>query len=130
MPYLALDTTCELTTDDRRAATAALTDLYTDELAATASHVAVVIREHPSAAMSLGHGVEGPIGVFDAAVRRGRSHEHRRAFVVGVTDWLDAEWNVPRPNVQVAFTEHDGDQLVSADTVADEQSPDEDAYED
>lgn len=130
MPYLALDTTCELTTDDRRACTAAITDLYADEMATTRSHVAVAIREHPSAAMALGRAVEGPIAVLDADVRRGRSLEHRREFALGVVDWLDEEWDVPRPNVKVAFTEHEGDQLMGADRVGEEWSADEDAYED
>lgn len=131
MPYLALDTTCELATDDRRACTAALTDLYTDEMATTAGHVAVAVREYPPAAMSLGRAVEGPIAILDADVRRGRSLEHRRAFALGVVDWLDAEWDVPRPNAKVVFTEHDGEQMMGADRVGGEWSPDgEETHED
>ena len=130
MPYLALDTTCELTSDDRRACTAALADLYADEMATTRSHVAVTIREQPPAAMSLGRAVEGPIAVLDADVRRGRSLEHRRAFALGVVDWLDEEWDVPRSNLKVVFTEHDGDQMMGADRVGSEWSPDENTDED
>jgi phenylpyruvate tautomerase PptA (4-oxalocrotonate tautomerase family) len=123
MPYLALDTTRELATDDRRACTAALTDLYAHEMATARSHVAVAVREHPSGAMALGRAEHGPIAVLDADVRRGRSLEHRRAFALEVVDWLDEEWDVPRPNAKVVFTEHNGDQMMGADRVGGEWSP-------
>lgn len=126
MPHLALDTTCELTADDRQACTAALTDRYTDEMATTAGHVAVTIRDHPPAAMSLRRAVEGPIAVLDADVRRGRSFDRRRSFALTVIDWLHEEWDVPNPNVKVVFTEHDGDQLMGADRVGSEWLPEED----
>jgi hypothetical protein len=125
MPYLALDTTCDLTTEERRVCTTAITDRYTDEMATTAGHVAVTVREHPPAAMSLGRAEDGPIAVLDADVRRGRSLQQRRAFALGIIDWLDEEWDVPRPNAKVAFTEHVGDQLTGADRVGGEWSPEE-----
>ena len=130
MPYLALDTTYEPAEEERRACTTALTDLYVDEMRTTAGHVAVAIREHPEGAMSIGRAVDGPIAVLDADVRRGRSFERRRAFALAVIDWLAEAWDVPRPNLKVAFTEHDGDQLMGADRVGGEWSPDEEAGED
>lgn len=125
MPYLALDTTYDASPADRRACTDALTDIYTDEMATTAGHVAVAIREHPADAMSLGRAVDGPIAVLDADIRRGRSFERRRTFALAVIDWLDEQWAVPRPNLKVAFTEHDGNQLMGADRVGGEWSPEE-----
>ena len=125
MPYLALDTTAEPSADDRRACTAALTDRYVEEMATTPGHVAVAIREHPPSAMSLGRAEEGPIAVLDADVRRGRSFERRRSFGLAVVDWLEEAWGVPRPNVKVAFTQHDGEELMGADRVGGEWSPDE-----
>jgi hypothetical protein len=125
MPYLTLDTTCELTPDQRRACTAALTERYAAEMATGTDHVAVAVREHPPEAMSLGRAVDGPIAVLDADVRRGRSFERRRSFALAAIDWLAEEWSVPRPNLKVAFTEHDGDRLMGADRVGGEWSPDE-----
>lgn len=75
--------------------------------------------------MSLGRAVDGPIAVLDADVRRGRPFDRRRAFALAVVDWLCESWGVPRPNAKVAFTEHDGDQLMGADRVGGEWSPDE-----
>lgn len=89
MPYLAVDTTHDTSPSECRACTSALTEIYTDEMMTTASHVAVVIREHPRGAMSLGRAVDGPIVVLDADIRRGRSLERRRTFALAVIDWLD-----------------------------------------
>ncbi|SFG92640.1 hypothetical protein SAMN04488063_3335 [Halopelagius inordinatus] len=125
MPVLELDTTATLTDEKRRETTAAVTDLYTAEMATTEGHVAVTVREHPTAAMSLGRAVDGPIAVLDADVRRGRPFERRRSFAVAVVDWLEDGLDVPRPNAKIVFTEHDGDQLMGADRVGGEWSPDE-----
>ncbi|SEH65867.1 hypothetical protein SAMN05192561_1235 [Halopenitus malekzadehii] len=125
MPHLALDTTADPTAADRRAFTEAVTDIYGAEMRTSTGHIAVTIREHPPSAMSLGRAVEGPLAVLDADVRRGRSFERRRAFALAVIDWLAAEWAVPRPNGKIVFTEHDGDQLMGADRVGEDWSPDE-----
>ena len=125
MPYLALDTTYAPTDAERRACTAAITERYVEEMATTAGHVAVAVRDHPPAAMALGRAVDGPIAVLDADVRRGRSLDRRRSFALSVVDWLETNWDVPRPNVKIAFTEHEGDQLMGADRVGGEWSPDE-----
>lgn len=126
MPYLALDTTFSPTDAERRAATAALTERYVEEMATTPGHVAIVVREHPPAAMALGRAQpDEPIAVLDADVRRGRPFDRRRAFALAVIDWLEGAWGVPRPNAKVVFTEHPGDQLMGADRVGGEWSPEE-----
>ncbi len=73
--------------------------------------------------MSLGRAVDGPIVVLDADIRRGRSLERRRTFALAVIDWLDRKWDVPQSNIKVTFTEHDGDQLMGADRIGGEWSP-------
>lgn len=124
MPYLALDTTYDPTDADRRACTAMLTDRYVEEMATTAGHVAVAVRQHPPAAMALGRAIEDqPIAVLSADVRRGRSFDRRRSFALAVIDWLETEWGLPRPNAKVVFTEHPGNDLMGADRVGGEWSP-------
>ncbi|KTG10338.1 tautomerase [Haloprofundus marisrubri] len=127
MPYLALDTTYAPTVDERRACTESLTELYTEKMETTAGHVAVAVRAHPQESMSLGRAVDGPIAVLNADVRRGRPFEQRRAFGLAVVDWLEAAWNFPRPNVKVVFTEHEGHDLMGADRVGGEWSPEEES---
>ncbi|WP_224269235.1 tautomerase [Haloprofundus salinisoli] len=94
-------------------------------MATTAGHVAVVVREHPPTAMSLGRAVDGPIATLNADIRRGRSFKRRRTFALAVVNWLEVAWDVPRPNVKVAFTEHEGHDLMGADRVGGEWPPEE-----
>ena len=122
MPYLALDATHTPTESQQRDCTSALTDLYTEIMETESAHVAVAIRTHPSEAMALGRAVDGPIAVLSADIRRGRPFEQRRAFGLAVIDWLDTEWEIPRPNLKIVFTEHEGDQLMGADRVGGEWS--------
>lgn len=117
MPHLQLDTTYDATDEERRTATAALTELYTEEMRTTDGHVAVTVREHPPSAMSLGRAVEGPIAFLNADVRRGRSFERKRAFALGVVEFLAEEWGLPRENAKVVYTEHAGEEMMGADRV-------------
>ncbi len=123
MPYLALDTTYTPTASHQQDCTTALTDLYTEIMETDSDHVAVAIRAHPDDAMGLGRAVTGPIAVLSADIRRGRPFDQRRAFGLAVIDWLHAEWEIPRPNLKIVFTEHDGDQLMGATRVGGEWSP-------
>lgn len=125
MPHLALDTTYTPTDEERRAITAGLTELYTEEMRTSAGHVAVTLRTHPESGMTIGRAVEGPLAFLDADVRRGRPFERRRAFALAFVDLMTGEWDVPRQNVKVVFTEHSGSDLMGADRVGDEwENPD------
>ena len=125
MPYLALDTTADLTPAERRDCTNAFTELYTDIMETASDHVAVAVRDHPTEAMALGRAVDGPIAVLSADIRRGRPFDQRRRFVLAVVDWLHEVWEIPRPNLKVVVTEHDGNDLMGADRVGGEWSPEE-----
>ena len=105
MPYLALDTTTDLTAADRRDSTNAFTELYTDIVETESDHVA--------------------IAVLSADIRRGRPFDQCRRFGLAVADWLHEGWGIPRPNLKTVFTEHDGSDLMGADRVGSEWSPDE-----
>jgi phenylpyruvate tautomerase PptA (4-oxalocrotonate tautomerase family) len=103
-----------------RAFTGAVTDLYAEEMRTTTGHVAVTVRTHPRAAVTIGRAEPGPTLVCDADVRRGRSFELKRAFALGVVDLAGEHLDVPRPNVKVVFTEHDGPDMMGADRVGGE----------
>ena len=125
MPYLALDTTADLTAADRRDCTNAFTELYTDIVETESDHVAVAVREQPADAMALGRAVDGSIAVLSADIRHGRPFDRCRRFGLAVADWLHEGWGIPRPNLKTVFTEHDGSDLMGADRVGGEWSPDE-----
>ncbi|NUE01618.1 tautomerase [Halorubraceae archaeon YAN] len=117
MPLLQLDTTYDLTEQERRNCTKMLTQLYVEEMETTAGHVAVVVRSHPAESLSIGRAVDGPLAFLDADIRSGRSFEMKRSFGLAAMNYLHAEWDVPEPNLKVAFTEHPGEQLMGVDRV-------------
>jgi phenylpyruvate tautomerase PptA (4-oxalocrotonate tautomerase family) len=125
VPLLQFDTTCSPTDAEKRAVTDAVTDLYAEEMATSTDHVAVVIREHPDANLSLGRAVDGPRCFLSADVREGRSFERRRAFALAAMELVSERFDVPDPNLKVAFTEHPGGDLMGVDRVGGEWTADE-----
>lgn len=123
MPLLSLDTTYDPTPAERRDCTATLTDFYTEEMQTAAGHVAVILRSHPPDSMAIGRAVDGPLAFLDADIRDGRPFELKRSFALRTMGYLADAWDVPAPNLKVAFTEHPGQQLMGVDRVGGEWSP-------
>lgn len=117
MPLLQFDTTLDLTPEERQSFTADVTELYADEMATTTGHVAVVLREQESAALSLGRAVDGPLLFLNADVRAGRSFERKRNFALATMDLARERFDVPRENLKVVFSEHAGEDMMGVDRV-------------
>ena len=122
MPLLQFDTTAEASAEERERFTAAVTDLYAEEMATTTGHVAVVIPEHPSANLSLGRAEEGPLCFLSADIREGRSFERKRSFALAAMELAAERLSVPEANLKVSFTEHAGEELMGVDRVGGEWS--------
>lgn len=120
MPLLQFDTTLSLSADEKTAIAERVTELYTTEMATTAGHVAVTIREHDSAALHLGRAVEGPMVFLDAEIRQGRSFDRKRAFAVATMMYLGETFDIPDENMKVVFTEHPGEAMMGVDRVGGE----------
>lgn len=125
MPLLQFDTTLTLSDREKTAFAEFVTDLYTEEMATSAGHVAVTIRDRKPADLHLGRAVDGPIVFLDAEIRQGRSFERKRAFALGVMEHAAAEYGVPEPNLKVVFTEHPGEGMMGMDRVGGEWSGEE-----
>lgn len=63
MPLLQFDTTCSPSPTERTAFAERVTELYTEEMATTAGHVAVTVRTHNHSALHLGRAVEGALAL-------------------------------------------------------------------
>ncbi|MDZ7850326.1 MAG: tautomerase [Halodesulfurarchaeum sp.] len=120
MPLLQFDTTVEMTAVEKSAFAETATELYTTEMATTAGHVAVTIRERAAAEMFLGRAVEGPLLFLDADIRRGRSFERKRGFALAVMEHAGAAFDIPEENMKVVFTEHPGESMMGVDRVGGE----------
>ncbi len=120
MPLLQFDTTLPLSAEAKASFAETVTELYTTEMATTASHVAVTIREQASTDLYLGRAVDGPLLFLDAEIRQGRSFERKRAFALAVMEHAGATFDVPDENMKVVFTEHPGESMMGVDRVGGE----------
>ncbi|MBP2251474.1 hypothetical protein J2754_001799 [Halarchaeum solikamskense] len=71
MPLLQFDTTLALDATETEAFAAFVRETYADVMRTGTDHVAVTVRTHADAALSIGRGVDGPLLFLDAEVRRG-----------------------------------------------------------
>ncbi|WP_226006852.1 tautomerase family protein [Natrinema salinisoli] len=129
MPLLQFDTTLSLSDAEKTAFAERVTDLYTSEMATTAGHVAVTIRERDGADLHLGRAVEGPLLFLDAEIRRGRSFERKRSFALATMAYAGDTFDVPDENMKAVFTEHPGEAMMGVDRVGGEWNGDDDASE-
>ena len=120
MPLLQFDTTLSLSADEKTALAERVTDIYTEEMATTAGHVAVTIREREPADLHLGRAVDGPLLFLDAEIRRGRSVDRKRAFALETFAYVGETFDVPDENMKVVFTEHPGESMMGVDRVGGE----------
>jgi len=120
VPLLQFDTTLSLSAEEKTAIAEAVTERYTTEMATTAGHVAVTIRDRESAELHLGRAVAGPLVFIDAEIRQGRPFERKRAFAVATMRYLGETFDVPGENMKIVFTEHPGESMMGVDRVGGE----------
>lgn len=120
MPLLQFDTTLSPSAEERTAFAERVTEIYTDEMATTAGHVAVTIREREVADLHLGRAVDGPLLFLDAEIRQGRSVDRKRAFALETFAYVGETFDVPDENMKVVFTEHPGESMMGVDRVGGE----------
>ncbi|OAQ54336.1 hypothetical protein HTG_01990 [Natrinema mahii] len=120
MPLLQFETTLSLSDEEKTALAERVTELYTTEMATTAGHVAVSIRERGAADLHLGRAVDGPLCFLDAEIRRGRPFERKRAFGLATMAYVGDTLGVPDENMKIVFTEHPGESMMGVDRVGGE----------
>lgn len=123
MPLLRFTTAIDATETEWRTFVRRVAELYAETMNTETSHVAVERNRHTRDELWLGRGEPGGMVFLDADIRKGRSHEQRRAFAVAVMDDLADRWGVPTPNMKVVFTEHQGQLMMGYDRVGDDWSP-------
>ena len=120
MPLLQFDTTLSLSAEEKTSLAETVTELYTTEMATTAGHVAVSIRNHEPADLHLGRAVDGPLLLLDAEIRQGRPFDRKRAFALETFAYVGETFNTPDENMKVMFTEHPGKSMMGVDRVGGE----------
>lgn len=125
MPLLQFDASFPVEEGDAEAFAEAVTDYYTEEMATSSGHVAVVMRDEMT--LTLGRATGDRLLFLDAEIRQGREFEHKRAFALAVMEDANERFDVPKSNLKVVFTEHAGEEMMGYDRVGGEWSPDESA---
>lgn len=115
MPHLQFEVTGELPAATKRDFRTWVAERYAEEMDTTTGHIAVTIREHEAANLSLGRAANGPVAVVNADVRGGRSAEQRRAFAERVIAELASRFSIPETNTYVVYTEHPGEDFHLAE---------------
>jgi 5-carboxymethyl-2-hydroxymuconate isomerase len=107
MPQLRFQTTA--TPEDERAFAAWITERFAEVMETGTGHVAVSVRTCDRAALALGRASDDEdVAFVDADVRVGRSEEQRRTFAASVVETVAERWDLPRENVYLVYTEHEG----------------------
>ena len=115
---------------DRAAVTEAglletIADLYVDRMDSKRSFLSVTYDELPRESVLLGRADTGaPVLLLEADVRRGRPVDQRREFAVAAMDAAREALALPRENLKVVFTEHEGPHLMGYDRVGGEWESD------
>lgn len=118
MPHLQFETTVDLTPTEKRAFADEITDLYADHMATGTGHVAVTVRTLADGGFSLGRlGPDEVAVMLNADIRRGRTFDQQRGFVLAAFEAAHERWGVPTANMYAVVTEHDGNQFHENDRV-------------
>lgn len=116
MPHLQFELNRPLSAEDREHLSDWATEAYADSMETGTGHIAVSIREQPTAALAIGRVDHGdPVAVLNADVRAGRTFGQRERFANAVIDQLEAQFDIPRDNCYVIYTEHPGEDFFLAE---------------
>lgn len=125
MPLLSFTADFRVGSDEADTFAETVADRYAEEMETGTGHVAVSLDADPANDLWLGRAAGGPHLFLDADIRQGRAQEQKRAFALEIVDLAVERFDVPEENVKVVFTEHEGEQMMGANRVGGEWSPEE-----
>jgi phenylpyruvate tautomerase PptA (4-oxalocrotonate tautomerase family) len=119
MPHLQLDLNFTPSAAEKRRFGSAIVAHFARIMDTGTDHIAVTLRSYGRDDLVFGR-AERPgegIAFLDADIRRGRTADQKRRLALAVMDELHQTWNVPKRNVYVIITEHDGENFQLEDRV-------------
>ncbi len=111
MPHLQIDINKPLSDEAKIEIVTRVKALFAEVMGTRTDHIATVIREHATHNLDIGRARDRSDGIahVNADVRLGRSIEQRRDLALGFIEILHELGHVPRDNLYVTFTEHEGE---------------------
>jgi hypothetical protein len=119
MPHLVFDLNVAPPDDARARFGAAIARRFGEVMDTGTAHVAVLVRAHSPGSLTLGLAREPARGVAlaSADIRLGRSRDQERRLCVAFIEELERWFGIPRDQVYVVLTRHDGPEFQLVDRV-------------
>jgi phenylpyruvate tautomerase PptA (4-oxalocrotonate tautomerase family) len=131
MPHLQFDLNFEPKPDEKVQFAEAVVRHFARVMDTGTDHIAVNLRCGDREDLVFGRAAAGAPGIalLNADLRKGRTAQQKREFALAAIAELESTLGVPRTNVYVVFTEHDGPDFQMHDGVLPSWSAGEDPLE-
>lgn len=119
MPHLVFDLNVSPPDDDRARFGAAVARRFGEIMDTGTDHVAVLVRGHSPGSLTLGLASDPARGIALASVdlRLGRTKDQERRLCLALIEELERWFGVPKDQVYVVLTRHDGPEFQLVDRV-------------
>ncbi len=124
MPLLSITSSVDLTPEEKAEFFETVAETYVTTMDSRRSFLSLRYDRRDNADIWLGRAdPDEPILLLEADIREGRPSEQRREFAVAFMDAAREQFDLPRENLKVVFTEHEGAHLMGYDRVGGEWEP-------
>jgi hypothetical protein len=117
MPHLAFDLNFTPAAEDKRRFSSEVVRLFAEVMDTGTDHVAVTLRCLGPEDLTLGRAGEGRVVLLAADLRRGRTADQLRRFVLGCVGEAERTLGVAREAFYAVLTEHGGEEFHLSDRV-------------
>lgn len=118
MPLLTISSSADPASARRADFFESLADLYAEVMDSETSFVSIRFQSVDPEDIWLGRAKPAaPIVLLEADIREGRPAAQRRSFALDAMKRFHEEWKIPKANMKVVFTEHEGSHMMGYDRV-------------
>ena len=118
MPHLQFELNFTPPVDEKRRFAEAVKQHFATVMSTGTEHIGLTFRCYATEDLVFGRaGTDGKIAFLNADIRIGRTAEQKRTLCLAIMDSLSNTWGIPRENIYVIYTEHDGPDFQLSDRV-------------
>ena len=118
MPHLQFELNFTPTVAEKRNFAEAVKQHFAAIMSTGTDHIGITFRCYAQEDLVFGRaGTDGKITFLNADIRLGRTAEQKRRLSLAIMDELGTRWGMPRENIYVIYTEHDGPDFQLSDRV-------------
>jgi len=111
MPHLQFEFNFKLTTNEKRDFSQKIMEHFSDIMDTATGHIGITLREFDSENLIMGRAenIGSKTAYVNADIRKGRSYEQRRNLAMAFMEEIRNFFSVPKNNIYVIITEHEGE---------------------